>query len=73
MSNNKKKLIIDRFEGEWAIVEYGRVTFDFPKAMLPKGSKEGDILEFHVSIQEEETERRKKNIESLAKQLFVEE
>lgn len=39
-------LIIDRFEGDFAVVEYkeGR-TFNLPRSLLPPGAKEGDVLQ----------------------------
>ena len=66
--------IIDRFEGEWAVVEFeGRRTLDFPRSMLPATAAEGDVLRFDVKIDKEETEKRRQKAEALAKELFVEE
>ncbi|MDF2514358.1 MAG: hypothetical protein K0S04_4224 [Herbinix sp.] len=40
-----KKLIIDRFEGSYAICELeGKTTLKVPKYKLPLESKEGDCL-----------------------------
>ncbi|MBZ4669365.1 MAG: hypothetical protein JG775_2518 [Defluviitaleaceae bacterium] len=73
MSKNTHKLcIIDRFEGNWVVIEYGEKFFNFPKELLPKHAKEGDVLIFNVQIDEKETENRKKIIEKLAEDLFVE-
>lgn len=69
----QKLCIIDRFEGNWAVIEYGNKTFNFPKKLLPKEAKEGDVLKFNITIDREETEKRRKAIEDLAKDLFVEE
>ena len=69
--NNHKLCIIDRFEGNWAVVEYGDKTFNFPKELLPENAKEGNVLSFNVQIDEKETENRKKIIETLAKDLFA--
>jgi len=69
----KKLCIIDRFEGNWAVIEYGDKTFNFPKELLPKEAKEGDVLKFDVEINREETEKHRKIIEDLAKDLFTEE
>ncbi|CAG9622483.1 DUF3006 domain-containing protein [Sutcliffiella rhizosphaerae] len=68
-----KKCIVDRLEGSWAVLEYERQTFDCPLSVLPKGVKEGDVLSITFEINESETAKRKRNIDSLAKQLFVEE
>jgi hypothetical protein len=62
-------LIIDRFEGEWAVIEYGRKTFNFPKTLLPKKAKEGDVITISISIDREAT-AKERNIEKLADQLF---
>ncbi|MDV2886070.1 DUF3006 domain-containing protein [Alkalihalophilus pseudofirmus] len=65
-----KKCIIDRFEGEIAVIEYGRQTFDFPKALLPAEVKEGDVVSFQAVIEKGETEHLKKKIDDLTKKLF---
>nr|WP_204403281.1 DUF3006 domain-containing protein [Alkaliphilus hydrothermalis] len=66
--------IIDRFEGNFAVVEYGeRQHFDLPKDMLPKEAVEGDSIKIVISIDEEETEKRKQEIEALTKRLFKDE
>ena len=55
------KMIIDRFEGDYAIVELpGRVMMDLSKKLLPQGAKEGDVLE--IRILPRETEARKKEV-----------
>lgn len=50
MMNNK--LIIDRFEGDWAIIEYGDKTIHLPKELLPKTAREGDIIDLYITIKE---------------------
>ncbi|SDF66002.1 Protein of unknown function [Thermoanaerobacter thermohydrosulfuricus] len=65
--------IIDRFEGDWAVIEYNNKFFDFPKELLPKDAKESDVLRFNVEVDIEETEKRKKAVENLAEDLFTEE
>lgn len=69
----QKFCIIDRFEGNFAVIEYEDITFNFPKELLPKEAKEGDVLKFDITIDREETEKRRKAIEDLTKDLFVEE
>ncbi|AEM79491.1 DUF3006 domain-containing protein [Thermoanaerobacter wiegelii] len=69
----QKLCIIDRFEEGWVVIEYGEQFFNFPKELLPKEVKEGDILKFNVEIDIEETEKCKKAIEGLAKELFTDE
>ncbi|MEW6066232.1 hypothetical protein P378_03310 [Desulforamulus profundi] len=66
--------IIDRFEGDWAVVEFeGRTTFNFPRKLLPEYAREGDVLKFQVMIDRHETEKRRAEIDVLVKKLFVEE
>jgi len=59
------KLIIDRFEGKYAILESqnkNSLIFNFPRSLLPKGAKEGGILRFNINVDEKETETRRRNI-----------
>lgn len=63
-------LIIDRFEGDWAVIECGSKTFNLPKDLLPKEAKEGDVVAIKVFIDREATARRKEEIEKLTEGLF---
>jgi hypothetical protein len=59
------QLIIDRFEGEYAVIEYqnkNSLIFNFPRSLLPKGAKEGMVLSFNIDLDEKGTETRRKNI-----------
>lgn len=62
------KVIIDRFEGEYAIVETETGKFvNIPKILLPN-SKEGDVV--NIEINKTETEERKKHIQNLINNIF---
>ncbi|KGM96134.1 pyruvate kinase [Clostridium novyi A str. 4552] len=65
---------IDRFEEEFAVIEFDdRKVINILKDKLPKGVKEGDVLNFQddsIKIDYAETEKRKKEIEELTKDLF---
>ena len=65
-------IVIDRFEGDKAVIEFsqdnGRLLFDIPRAILPKGAKEGDIIK--LSVDRMATQKRKDRIESLSDELF---
>lgn len=66
------KLIIDRFEGKYAILESQNkesLIFNFPLHLLPKEAKEGTMLNVNISIDQEETKRRKDKIQSLLNKL----
>ena len=41
-------IVLDRIEGDRAIVEIGGEMIEIPCSELPNGSKEGDILVFAV-------------------------
>lgn len=60
--------IIDRFEGNFAVVECGETTFNVPVDALPKKLSEGDVLD--VLKNEEQTSARKKNADEILKDLF---
>ena len=71
---NKPLCIIDRFEGvqtQWAVIEYnGNFTFSIPKSLLPKGISEGDVVEFDIYVNDEETKSRKEAIKTLTEDFF---
>lgn len=59
------KLIIDRFEGKYAILESqdkDPIIFNFPRHLLPQEAKEGSVLSFNIDIDEKETTRRRNKI-----------
>lgn len=63
------ELIIDRFEGEYAIVELEAGVFEsIPKTILPSKAQEGDILK--ITIDSEGTKKRLANINNLMDNLF---
>jgi hypothetical protein len=61
-------LIIDRFEGDFAVVETDKGMINIPKADMPNGAKEGDVLS--IAINSDETASRKKRIEDKMNRLF---
>ena len=63
------KYIIDRFEGDFAIVELSDKTFvNIPKAAIPPEAKEGSVID--VTIDEDSTASRTKKINKLMGDLF---
>lgn len=63
------KVTIDRFEGDYAVVELeNREMADLPKSLVPSGANEGDILEITLDL--DETEARKRRIEKLTEGLW---
>lgn len=68
------KVIIDRFEGDFAVCEReDRSMIDIEISKIPSKAKEGDVLDISddiITIDLEETERRKRKIEELTKDLW---
>lgn len=75
------KVIIDRFEGGYAVAEpvSGKEFIDLPISALPSGVKEGDIINIKLSsdnkiisaeIDKDETENRQERIKDLINQVF---
>ena len=68
------KVIIDRFEGNFAVCEKeDRKMLDIQREKVPNTAKEGDVLNIindRITIDHDETEKRKKEIEELTKDLW---
>ncbi|APC41038.1 DUF3006 domain-containing protein [Clostridium estertheticum] len=68
------KVVIDRFEGSYAVCEKeDRTMTDISKDNIPPGAKEGDVLNVNnniITIDIEETEKRKREIEKLTEDLW---
>jgi hypothetical protein len=60
-------VIIDRFEGEYAIVIYNNKSYNIPRILVGNAS-EGDVIT--ITINKEETNNRKKIIEDKMASLF---
>ncbi|MGB9804516.1 DUF3006 domain-containing protein [Desulfofundulus sp.] len=63
-------LIIDRFEGDWAVIEFGRKTFNIPKVLIPPGAREGDVINIYITLDRESTGTRAETVKRLAEELF---
>lgn len=69
------RVVIDRFEGEYAICEKeNREMVDIKRDKIPEEAKEGDVLcidKDNIFIDIAETEKRKREIEELTKDLWA--
>ncbi|MFJ8264780.1 DUF3006 domain-containing protein [Peribacillus asahii] len=68
-----KRGIIDRFEGNIAVIEFDEEMKDILKDKLPKGANVGDVLVFdgdQIAIDKQKTDKLKKEIEDLMDELF---
>ena len=61
-------LTIDRFEGDFAVVETTNGFINIPRSDVPANANEGDVLV--LSLDTNETEARKKRIEGMMDNLF---
>lgn len=62
------QVIIDRFEGNFAVVELPTGTFvDLPKELVPD-AQEGDMID--ITINHEATEAQAERIQKLMDELF---
>lgn len=65
------KMIIDRFEGNFAVVELpDKTMINVPRHLIPKGAKEGSVLANEFKLDEVETQKRTDNISKLMLNLF---
>lgn len=68
------KVIIDRFEGKFAVCQKEDMSMiNIEKSRLQDGAREGDVLIINnegISIDKEETDRLKKQIEKLSKDIW---
>ena len=64
--------IIDRFEGDYAIIEgHSRESLLLPKELMPE-ALEGDVIIISVQVDRKETEKRKKEAKKLLDGFFDE-
>lgn len=66
--------VIDRFEGDYAVVEFeGKEMQDIEKILLPPEAKEGDVIVLingKYVIDKEETAKRRLAAEKLSEELW---
>lgn len=69
-----KTLIIDRFEGGFALCEDEDKVFGIEVSELPKEAKEGDVLDINdegeITINEEKTKARRELLKKKTGQMF---
>lgn len=63
------EIIIDRFEGEYAVVEItkGKMV-NMPKVLVPD-AKEGDVIK--IIVDKEATKKRQEHVKDLVNDLFI--
>lgn len=63
------RVIVDRFEGDFAVVEMqDKTQVNMPKVLLPRFTKEGDVID--ITVNDEATEKRKESISRLMDEVW---
>lgn len=57
--------IVDRLEGDYAVVEYFDKVLNLPKVFLPAEVREGDVLDVIIMLDDAETGKLKESIKEL--------
>lgn len=67
--------VIDRFEGEFAVIETDdKKIMNIKRKLLPEKAREGDVVDLEsMAVDEEETLRRKEYIRILREKIFQDE
>jgi|GEM_PF-236758 len=70
-ASNKFQAIIDRIEGDTAVLLFGedKTPFEFPAELLPKSADEGSVLNFNIKHLKAKTAKTKEQIYKLIKNL----
>ena len=61
---------MDRFEGDWAVLELDGQVFNVPKFLLPPEAREGDALRLSLEVDPSSTRGQREKIRSLEDRLF---
>jgi hydrogenase maturation factor len=66
--------VIDRFEGELAVIEFGDKARDISRSLLPINAKAGDSVvideDGSIRVDQADTKKRMKEIDELMDELF---
>lgn len=62
-------IVVDRVEGEYAVLIVNGMSIDFPYAALPEGTKEGDVLQMQrTGFDNEQASERLKRLQQTTEQ-----
>ena len=82
MTSKSETYVLDRFEGDWAVLEIGAgETFNVPSAWLPEEAAEGDVFKLSLevgltesiarfTVNAEETAARRRQAQELRERLL---
>lgn len=65
------RAVVDRFEGEYAVllIEEDKIKVDFPRKLLPDGTREGSWLTVNLKLDRERTKKQEEKIAELLNKL----
>ena len=65
------RAVVDRFEGEYAVllIEEDKIRVDFPRKLLPDGTREGSWLTVNLKLDRERTKKQEEKIAELLNKL----
>ncbi|HYE82397.1 MAG TPA: DUF3006 domain-containing protein [Clostridia bacterium] len=64
------RCIVDRLEGDYAVIEYRDRVLNLPRVFLPAEAHEGDVLDIIVILDDTETYRIKTEINKLIEDVW---
>lgn len=75
MANNEKnfvlvKPVLDRIEGTTAVLRDGAKEIIMPKVLLPKNTKEGDVIAINIATEKEDTKIRESKAREILNELL---
>jgi hypothetical protein len=71
-AEKKFRGLLDRIEGSKGVILLGeeeREAVDFPRAFLPEGVRESDILTFKIKLESRRTKEAKEKVARMIKKL----
>ena len=63
-------IILERFEGDWAVLEMDGKIFQIPAELVPAEAREGMCLSMDVFVDDGATEARAEEIRKIFDQFF---
>ena len=64
------RCIVDRLEGDYAVIEYFDQVLNLPRVFLPNEVREGDVLDVIVMLDDDETSKMKTSIKKLMDEVW---
>lgn len=59
-------LLIEKIEGPWAVIEWGKESFTIPKFLLPGNAQPGDKVQIEIKLYKEDLRLRRERPAAIA-------